>query len=187
MRRSVGIVVFPEVGELGFVGPWQVFAALRHLQPDACRVFTVSEQGGEVRCGGGLRVLADYGFVSAPRADVLVVPGRDGQPEVAGPVLLAYLRQAGAQADLIVAVDAGVLLLEQAGFLAGKGASRGRASLDRLNAPRERWVDAGAVIAAAGGTAGVDVALYVVRRLWGQAAAELVRRRIDDAPARPGV
>jgi transcriptional regulator GlxA family with amidase domain len=192
MRRSIGIVLFPDVAELGVVGPWHVFATLRRLRPDACAVFTVSEAGGEVRCAGGLRVLADHGFASAPRADVLIVPGNGGHGASDRTPLLAYVRQAGAQADLVVSVCAGALLLEQAGFLAGKRATTDRASLDRLRAPGaaevvegERWVDAGAVITAAGGTAGLDVALYLVRRLWGDAVAQRVQQAIEYCPASP--
>ena len=60
MRRSIGIVLFPDVAELAFVGRWQVFAELKRLEPEACRLFTVSESGGEVPCAGGLRVRADH-------------------------------------------------------------------------------------------------------------------------------
>lgn len=75
MKRSVAVMIFPGVEELDFVGPWEIFAYLRSLEPEACDVFTVSEHGGEVRCAKGLRVLADHSFASAPRADVVLVPG----------------------------------------------------------------------------------------------------------------
>jgi transcriptional regulator GlxA family with amidase domain len=170
VRRSIGIVLFADVGELGFVGPWQVFATVRRLEPDACRVFTVSESGGEIRCQGSLRVVADYAFATAPRMDVLIVPG--GNPSFApleyGP-LIAYIRQAGAQADLVVSVCGGTPLLEQAGFLQN--------SEHEVDAPR--WIDSGAVIRAATGMAGIDVALYLVRRLWGERLAQLVEIELD--------
>src|SRR5262249_6463175 len=144
------------------------------LDPEACRLFTVSEVGGEISCGGSLRVLSDHAFVSAPRMDVLVVPGASGRLPVDHSPLISYIRQAGAQADLVVSVCGGALLLEQAGFLMGKRSTSDRASIDQLRAPGTaevvvgpRWVDAGAVITAAGGTAGMDMALYLVRRLWG--------------------
>jgi transcriptional regulator GlxA family with amidase domain len=89
----------------------------------------------------------------------------------------------------VVSVGAGALLLERAGFLAGKRATTDAASLDRLRAPGtvevvegERWVEAGAVITAAGGTAGLDVALYLVRRLWGGVLAHQVQQAIDYCP-----
>src|SRR3954447_22793424 len=75
MTHSIAILLFPEAEELDFAGPWEVFSYLAKLQPDACRVFTVSEQGGEVRCAKGLRVIADYAIGAAPPADLLIVPG----------------------------------------------------------------------------------------------------------------
>jgi transcriptional regulator GlxA family with amidase domain len=189
MKRSVGIVLFPEVAELGFVGPWQVFTTLRRLEPNACRPFTVSEVDGEVRCEGKLRVLADYTFATAPRMDVLVVPGGSGAGPTDQTPLISYIRQAGAQADLVVSVCGGALLLQQAGFLLGKRSTTDRASIDRLRAPGtaevvdgERWVDAGGVLTAGGGTAGIDVALYLVRRLWGERLAQLVAQELEYCP-----
>jgi transcriptional regulator GlxA family with amidase domain len=194
MKRSVGIVLFPDVEELGFVGPWHVFATLRRLDPETCRLFTVSEKGGEVRCSGNLRVTADHAFGVAPRMDVLVVPGASGsRDEVNDSSLISYIRQAGAQADLIVSVCGGALLLDRAGFLAGKRSTTDRVSLGRLKAPGTsevvdgaRWVDAGAVITASGGTAGIDVALYLVRRLWGERMAQRVEQELEYCPQFPG-
>jgi transcriptional regulator GlxA family with amidase domain len=188
VKRSVGIVLFPDVAELGFVGPWHVFATLRKLDPETCRLFTVSETGGEVRCAGSLRVRADHAFGTAPRMDVLVVPGASASDhEVDDSALISYIRQAGAQADLVVSVCGGALLLDKAGFLAGKRSTADRASLARLRAPAqvvdgERWVDAGAVITASGGTAGIDVSLYLVRRLWGQRIAQRVEQELEYCP-----
>jgi transcriptional regulator GlxA family with amidase domain len=194
MKRSVGIVLFPEVAELGFVGPWHVFATLRRLDSDTCRLFTVSEVGGEVRCAGGLRVLTDHTFGTAPRMDILVIPGtHEPDQRSHDSQLISYIRRAGAQADLVVSVCSGALLLEEAGFLVGKRSTTDRASVDRLRAPGTaevvagaRWIDAGAVITAAGGTAGIDVALYLVRRLWGKRVAQLVEQELEYCPQLPG-
>jgi transcriptional regulator GlxA family with amidase domain len=192
MKRSVGIVLFPEVEALAVVGPWQVFAALRRLDREACRLFTVSETGGEVLCTGGLPVRADHAFASAPRMDVLFVPGGPGHIQFERSALISYIRQAGAQADLVVSVCSGALFLEEAGFLAGKRTTADRASLEQLRAPGTaevvtgvRWVDAGAVITAAGGTAGIDVGLYLVRRLWGAEMARRVEQELEYCPQLP--
>jgi transcriptional regulator GlxA family with amidase domain len=189
VKRTVGIVLFPDVAELGFAGPWHVFATLRRLDPDRCRLFTVSEYGGEVRCGGRLRVLTDHSFASSPRMDVLVVPGRTGSVDVDHSGLISYIRQAGAQADLLVSVCGGALLLEEAGFVTGKRPAAENASADRLRASGAaeivqgaRWIDAGAVITAWGGMAGVDVALYLVKRLWGESTARLVEQDLEYCP-----
>src|SRR3974377_978710 len=105
MKRSVGIVLFPDGVELGFVGPWHVFATLRRLDPETCRLFTVSETGAEIQGAGSLRGWAAHGFSTAPGMDFLVVPGASGSGyEAHDPSLISYIRQAGAQADLVVSV-----------------------------------------------------------------------------------
>ena len=66
MLRSITILLFPGVEELDFAGPWEVFAYLRHLEPETCRVPTVGEHGGEVSCAKGLRVIAGCSSATLP-------------------------------------------------------------------------------------------------------------------------
>lgn len=193
MRRTVAIVIFPAVEELDFVGPWEVFSYLRSLDPGACEVFTVSEHGGEVRCAKGLRVLADYNFETAPRADVILVPGGQGtRSEVDNPRIIDYIRRAGAGAELTTSVCTGAFMLERAGLLSGKRATTHWRSLDRLRAlgtvevlEGQRWVDEGSVVTSSGVSAGIDMALYVVGRLWGPQLARRVQKGIEYFPDPP--
>ncbi|MGH2584077.1 MAG: DJ-1/PfpI family protein [Dehalococcoidia bacterium] len=192
MKRSIAIVIFPVAEELDFVGPWEVFAFLRSLEPDECDVFTVSEHGGEVRCAKGLRVIADYSFDTAPKADVILVPGGMGtRTEVDNPRLMDYLRRASDAAEVTTSVCTGSFLLERAGLLTGKRATTYWGSLDRLRAlgtvevVEERWVDEGSVITASGVSAGIDMALYLVGRLWGPETARRVQKGIEYFPAPP--
>jgi transcriptional regulator GlxA family with amidase domain len=192
MKRSIAIVIFPAVEELDFVGPWEVFSFLRSLEPEACDVFTVSENGGEVRCAKGLRVLADYSFDSAPKADIVLVPGGMGtRTEVENPRMIAYLSRAAATAEVTTSVCTGSFLLERSGLLAGRRATTHWASLDRLRAlgtvevAEDRWVDEGPVITASGVSAGIDMALHLTGRLWGPETARRVQKGIEYFPAPP--
>ena len=192
MPRSIAIVLFPVVEELDFVGPWEVFAYLRALQPDTCEVFTVSEHGGEVRCAKGLRVIADYSFDTAPHADIFLVPGGMGtRTEVDNPRLIDYLRRAGGQAEIATSVCTGAFLLERADLLAGRRATTHWRSLDRLRALgtveviEQRWVDEGAVVTSSGVSAGIDMALYLIGRLWGPETARRVQHGIEYFPDPP--
>ncbi len=192
MTRAIAIVLFPVVEELDFVGPWEVFTFLRSLQPDSCDVFTVSEHGGEVRCAKGLRVLADYSFDAAPHADIVVVPGGMGtRAEVDNAAIVDYIRRAGQDAEITTSVCTGAFLLERAGLLAGRRATTHWASMDRLrkvstvDVVEARWVDEGAVITSSGVSAGIDMALYLVGRLWGPETARRVQRGIEYFPAPP--
>lgn len=192
MKRSIAIVIFPVVEELDFVGPWEVFAFLQNIEPESCDVFTVSEHGGEVRCAKGLRVIADYSFDTAPKADIVLVPGGMGtRTERDNPRLIEYLQRAAAGAEVTTSVCTGSFLLERAGLLEGKRATTHWASLDRMRelgtveVIEERWVDEGEVITASGVSAGIDMALYVVGRLWDPETARRVQKGIEYFPAPP--
>jgi transcriptional regulator GlxA family with amidase domain len=192
VKRAIAIVIFPVVEELDFVGPWEVFAFLRDLEPESCDVFTVSEHGGEVRCAKGLRVIADYSFDDAPKADVVLVPGGMGtRAEIDNPRMVEYIRTAAAGAEVMTSVCTGSFLLERAGLLDGRRGTTHWASLDRLRergtveVVEQRWVDEGAVITASGVSAGIDMALHLVGRLWGPETARRVQKGIEYFPEPP--
>jgi transcriptional regulator GlxA family with amidase domain len=193
MTRIIGIVVFAGVEELDFVGPWEIFTMTRSLDPATCEVFTVSENGGEVLCAKGLRILTDYSFGNAPRADLILVPGGRGtRTEVDNPRSIAYLQNAAGQAEVMSSVCTGAFLLERAGLLHGRRATTHWASLDRLRAldgiqvvDNQRWVDEGPVVTSSGVSAGIDMALYLVGRLWGAELARQVQKAAEYFPDPP--
>lgn len=192
MTRAIAIILFDGAEELDFVGPWEVFTFTAKQEPDTCRVFTVSEHGGEVRCAKGLRVIADYSFADCPKAEVVLVPGGQGtRTEVDNPRLIEFLRRLGAGCELVTSVCTGAFLLERAGFLQGRRGVTHWASMDRLRAlgtvevVEARFVDEGAVLTAAGVSAGIDMALYLVGRLWGPQLARRVQKGIEYFPEPP--
>jgi transcriptional regulator GlxA family with amidase domain len=192
-KRTIAIVLFDRVEELDFVGPWEVFGFLQALEPDACDLFTVSERGGEVRGAKGLRVLADHSFATAPPADVILVPGGMGtRTEVDNPATIEYVRRSAASAELATSVCTGAFILERAGILAGRPATTHWRSMDRLRAlgtvdvvDGARYVDAGTVVTSSGVSAGIDMALYLVGRLWGPELARRVQQGIEYFPDPP--
>jgi transcriptional regulator GlxA family with amidase domain len=92
-----------------------------------------------------------------------------------------------AGAELVLSVCTGALVLGQAGLLDGRDATTHAGAFETLReiAPsttvREncRYIDTGRVITAAGVSAGVDMALYVVRRLLGDAALAVTLEKME--------
>jgi transcriptional regulator GlxA family with amidase domain len=190
--RHIAILLFDNAEELDFGGPWEVFAYLRTQHPELCNVYTVSERGGEVRCAKGLRVIADHSFASAPAPDLLIVPGGHGRrTEINNPRVIRFIRRAAGRAEIVASVCTGAFLLERAGLLTGKRATTYWAAMDELralgtvNVVEARWVDEGKVITAAGVSAGIDMSLFLVGRLWGPQVARLVQKGIEYFPAPP--
>jgi transcriptional regulator GlxA family with amidase domain len=193
VSRSIAIVIFDGAEELDFVGPWEIFTFVRQFDADACRVFTVSERGGEVKSAKGLRVLADHSFETAPQADIVLVPGGMGtRTEVDNARIIEYLQRSAETAELMTSVCTGAFLLERAGLLTGKRATTHWLSIDRLRelgtvtvVDDQRYVDEGTVVTSAGVSAGIDMALYIVGRLWGPEMARRVQKGVEYFPDPP--
>ena len=188
-RRSIGILLFDGAEELDWAGPWEVLAAWAQVWPaDGARVFTVAPGPGLVTCAKGLRVMPDFEWSSAPSCDVAIVPGGRGTRALMGDAAMrAWLRDAFARQALVTSVCTGSLLIADAGLRDGRPATTHWGSLDQLaglgqgiRVDREaRFVDDGAIVTAAGVSAGIDMALYLVGRLASVDRAREVARYIQ--------
>ena len=190
---TFGLLCFDDLEELDLVGPWEVFASAA-LAQEGARVLTIAERAGPVRCAKGLRITPDHDFSSAPPLDVLLVPGGQGtRREIDNPVLLDWLRKAGESCTWVTSVCTGSLLLHGAGFTRGRRITTHWGFLAQL---RERASDAevlegvryvrdGNLVTAAGVSAGIDMALWLVGQIWDVSRARGVQRMIEYDPAPP--
>lgn len=194
MAITTGILLFPDAEELDFVGPWEVFTMAAMGGPGAGdRVVTIAERTEPVRAAKGLRVLPDHGFADAPPLDVLVVPGGQGtRREVENPVLIEWLRKAAEPCRWVTSVCTGALLLHEAGLARGRRvtthwgfvpALRERGDVEVLE--RVRYVRDGRIVTAAGVSAGIDMALWLVGQIHGPAHARQTQRFMEYEPAPP--
>ncbi len=192
---NIGVVLFDGAEELDWAGPWEVLAAWAQKWPeDGVSVFTVAEADGTIECAKGLRVLPDHTRESAPPIDVLVYPGGPGtRREIDDEDVLEWLRALAEAGTLMTSVCSGSLVYAQAGLLDGKPATTYWSAVDWLGQlgrdievrPDDRFVDAGAVVTAAGVSAGIDMALHLVARLHSPERAREVRRYIQYDPQPP--
>lgn len=189
---TFGFVVFDDAEELDFVGPWEVFAAHVMLAKEGSATL-IAEHERPVRCAKGMRVVPDVSFASAPDVDVLVVPGGMGtRRELRNPVMIDYLRKAGARAAWVTSVCTGSLLLHEAGFARNKNVTTHHSVVEALRARGDvtvhadrRWVVDGNLVTAAGVSAGIDMALWLVGQLASPEVARAVQRYIEYHPAPP--
>lgn len=190
---TIGIVLFDDVEELDFAGPWEVFAFAAGLRDDA-RVLTLAERADPVRCAKGLRVLPDHTLAEAPPLDVVLVPGGQGtRREVDNPVLTDWLRGVAGGCRWVTSVCTGSLVLHGAGLVAGRRITTHWAFVEALRerAPEAtvradaRYVRDGELVTAAGVSAGIDMALWLTGQLWGRDFARRVQRGIEYDPHPP--
>ena len=191
MTFNIAFVLFPDFEELDLVGPFEVLAFTAKHFDKTWRPFTVAQKR-MVKSVNGLTIRADYTFSKAPDVDVIVVPGGLGtRTGIRNAKLIAYIKRACEKAEYITSVCTGAFLLHEAGFLSGKRATTHWAQLDELRAlgdvtvEEERWVHDGNVITAAGVSAGIDMALYLLGVLKSPQIARTVQRGIEYDPSPP--
>mgnify|MGYP005849344053 CR=1 FL=1 len=195
----IGILVFPDAEELDFVGPYEVFTMSNevfslHGKPEPDNVMLISQTGGTVRCRKGMRVETDHAIADAPALDVLLVPGGQGtRAEAENRVLLDWIAEVDAGTAWTTSVCTGALLLAAAGVATGKRVTTHWAFVDQLRAGGEvaevleniRYVRDGKLVTAAGVSAGIDMALWLVGQMHGPEHARMTQRAMEYDPAPP--
>jgi transcriptional regulator GlxA family with amidase domain len=194
-ETTVAIALFEAAEELDWAGPWEVLSVWSKGWPeDRVNVFTVADSLDPITCAKGLRVLADRTWSSLGAVDVLVYPGGRGVMAQLGDEHVSdRLRAISAMGALMTSVCTGALVYADAGLLDGRPATTHWSAVRELASlganidvhPDERFVDSGSVVTAAGVSAGIDMALYLVARLHSDQRARDVRRRIQYDPSPP--
>lgn len=193
-RKQVGILLFENIEVLDFCGPFEVFSVTRlnedkrREQPSPFNVFLVAESKAPVVTTGEMKVLPDFDLDDCPRMDILVVPGGWGtRQEMHNEHLLRWIAGRSVQVESLASVCTGALLLGKAGLLDGKRATTHWRSLDWMQElfpkttveKKLHFVEDGALFTSAGISAGIDMALKVVSRHFGEVVARATARHME--------
>jgi len=191
MGLVFGILVFDDMEELDFAGPFEVFG-MSAARKQGDRVLLIAERDAPVRGAHGLRVLPDADFTSAPRLDVLLVPGGQGtRQQVENPLLIDWIRKAAAGCRFVTSVCTGTLLLHEAGLVGERRVTTHWGLVETLRArgvqvlEHVRYVRDGNLVTSAGVSAGIDMSLWLLGQLYDPAHARDVQRRMEYDPAPP--
>ena len=184
-RKNVAIFVHQEVELLDFAGPAEVFAFAESGK--AFNVYTVAVGDGDVACRGSVTVKPRYTLANCPKPDLIVLPGGNTSIPLRDDRVVEWIRKASPDAEVVMSVCTGALLLAKAGLLDGKEATTHWQSIEWLKqaAPKtkvhadRRFVDNGKIVTSAGVSAGIDGALHVVERLLGKKAAQDTARYME--------
>ncbi len=190
-RRRVVIVTFPQGQLLDVAGPLQAFATANTVAGEPVYdLHVVSRGGGAVTTSSGLALVTEsLAALGRAAIDTLIVAG--GSPGIGEAVkdkaLVRWVARQGKMARRTCSVCTGAFLLAATGLLDGRRATTHWGSIDWLrdNHPPvdvradERVVDEGAIVTSAGVSAGIDMALHVVARLHGEAAAAATARNME--------
>ena len=184
---KIAITLYEGFTALDAIGPYEVLRSVPGWE-----VEFVAKQRGEVRTdSGAVGLSADRSLDEVGEPEILLVPGGIGtRGLMEDEELLAALRRIDATTKWTTSVCTGSLLLGAAGLLEGKRATGHWAWLEPLREMGAdpvggRYVEDGKTITAAGVSAGIDMALYLVGREVGPDVAQAVQLGIEYDPAPP--
>jgi putative intracellular protease/amidase len=147
------------------------------------KTYTVSDSLQPVRAGNGLMIVPNYTFETAPRPHVIVIPAQQGRSNAQK----AWLLSNSAISDVTMSVCTGAEVLAQYGLLDGLTATTHHlfeASMQKQFpavhfVSGSRFVDHGKIATAGGLTSGIDLALHVVNRYYGQEVAQVTANTLE--------
>ncbi len=187
---NFGILVFPDVEELDFVGPWEMAGMWHRWAEGPEHRFIVAESPAPVTCAKGLAVVPHMTIGLCPPLDILLVPGGQGtRREVDNTALIDFIAVQARSCRTVLSVCTGAFLLHRAGLLSGKRATTHWNSLDRLRAlgdvtvVEERFVRDGNIWTSAGVSAGIDVMLAFIADFAGEETAGIVQLAAEYYPS----
>ncbi|MDA8301569.1 MAG: DJ-1/PfpI family protein [Actinomycetota bacterium] len=198
VKVTFDIVLFEGVDELDVVGPFEVLRRAEALGAGLAVRLCSRAGTGPVRGAFGLVFQPDCEFVPGA-AGVVVVPGGGwvARADVGAwaevkrgdwPRLLSESASAG---SVIVGICTGAMLLAHAGLLQAHRATThhdAQADLAMLGVEvvSQRVVDEGPVVTSGGVTSGMDLALWLVSRYFGESLAGVVADGLEYPWAAPG-
>jgi transcriptional regulator GlxA family with amidase domain len=177
--RTVGILLYRDFELLDVCGPAEMFGNLGKR----LRVVMVAERKGPITSKQGPKLVADYDFESCPPLDLIMVPGGFGTfTQMNNHEVLDWLRQRAPQAEIVMSVCSGASILAKAGLLDGRPATTNKqyyrictSAGPKVKWQKEaRWVDDGPIVTSSGVSAGMDMAIHVIARLYGADVAQKV-------------
>jgi putative intracellular protease/amidase len=178
--RTLGAIFYPGFELLDIYGPLEMFGS---LGPERLRIATVAEKAGPVASAQGPETLATYGYDDCPKLDLLILPGGIGTlRELGNAATQEFLRARSRTAEVTMSVCSGSAILAKAGLLDGRRATSNKMFFELATAQSDkvewvqaaRWVEDGPFVTSSGVSAGTDMALAVIAKLWGGERARLV-------------
>ena len=182
-RYSVGVILYEGFEVLDTYGPVEMWGNVTEFD-----LFTVAEKKGPARSAQGVATVATYDFEDAPRLDILLVPGGNGtMAQLRNEKMLTFLKRRHAESTWTTSVCTGSALLAKAGILDGLRATSNKAffSIAKNQSTKVQWVDSarwvedGKVFTSSGVSAGTDMSLALVGKIFGLDKARLLAKQLE--------
>jgi cyclohexyl-isocyanide hydratase len=185
---KIGVLIFPQVEEMDFVGPFEVLSYINKIQSNSTQVSLVAENLDVIEAFNGMKIVPEYSFATCPDLDILVVPGGKGRFEAMhNSNIRKFVLNQSKNTKYMTSVCTGAFVLATAGLLDGKKATTYHTALEELETyhaiavKQTKVVQDGNIITAAGVTSGLELGFYLLKILFSRDLAKEVSEKIEYA------
>ena len=170
-KLRVGAIVFQNFELLDLFGPLEMFGVLK----DQIDIVIVAEEDKIVQSTQGPKIVADFTFTECPTIDILLIPGGLGtRTEVDNAPCIDFIEQRSKEARVIATVCTGAALLAKTGLLNNHKATTNKNAFDWVASQnsqvdwvaRARWVEDGRFFTSSGVSAGLDMTLALIEKMF---------------------
>ncbi|WP_320036442.1 DJ-1/PfpI family protein [Halarcobacter sp.] len=186
---NIGIYIYDDAEVLDFSGPYEVFSvANRFLDEEKKhKLFFINEEGKTITARGSFKVLSDYTISNSPNIDVLIVVGGIHTAQLEKENVIKWIKEVSKKAQITASVCTGAFLLAKAGVIKEHTVTTHwedipdlQKDFPLLNVVNDvRWVDEGDIITSAGISAGIDMSLYLISKIYNEELAFKVAKQMQ--------
>jgi len=182
---EIVIYIYNGMTMLDAIGPYEI---LRNVK--GVNIKFVSKEKGEITADSRMiHINSKYGIDEIKQADILLIPGSTIAfvREMKDKKVLNWIKEINKTTQKTVSVCTGSIILAATGLLSGKKATSHWKPIQLLSKfgaipTRERIIEEGKFITAAGVSAGIDMAIYLVNELKGETEAKAAQLAIEYDP-----
>jgi len=182
---EIVIYIYNGMTMLDAIGPYEVLRSIK-----GANIKFVSKTKGEITADSHfLHINSKFSIDEVKEADILLIPGSTIAfiREMKDKQVLNWIKEVNLTTQKTVTVCSGSIILAATGLLAGKKATSHWKPINLLAEfdavpTRERMIEEGKFITAAGVSAGIDMAIYLVNLLKGEKAAKAAQLSIEYDP-----
>ena len=188
-RINVGILIFDDVEVLDFAGPYEVFSIAESTASQKLfNVFTIAACKNPIFARNGLQVIPTFTFNDDINIDILVVPGGYGAETIQykNEELINWIIEKDKNTIITASVCTGAIILAETKLLDNKKATTHWMDLERLrkdypliDVVDQKFVEAGKIVTSGGISAGINMSLYIIQKLFGIEISDNTAKRMD--------
>ncbi|MDH5432771.1 MAG: DJ-1/PfpI family protein [Gammaproteobacteria bacterium] len=186
---NIGIYIYNNAEVLDFSGPFEVFSTASRLSKpaDFFKVFLIAESKEQVKARGNYLVFPHYDIHNHPQLDVLIVVGGVHTEEMNKQSVLDWIKHQSKLIQLTASVCTGAFLLAKADVINNQTVTTHwediadlKNSFPDLNIEeKRRWIDEGDIVTSGGISAGIDMSLHLVSKLYSEELAEQTAKQME--------